>query len=170
MVHVPLVSEAWLHGTRGTEVAGGTTFAVVESQQKTVWAGWGFLDAVSAVTPHAHPQVVSVGWINVVAILATPQHPPLLTGSDPLPPVQLPVLPVSQIKPGCDVVIGQPEIEAPSLQDEINLLESEQQQQQPAMAAAPNPVPEVPQLETENSSHAKFVGDAVAAAEGTLIE
>jgi hypothetical protein len=74
------------------------------------------------------------------------------------------------MNPGCDVVIGQPLRDAPSLQDEINLLESEQQQQQPAMAAAPRPEPEVPQLETENSSHAKFVGEAVAAAEGTLTE
>jgi hypothetical protein len=146
--HVPLLSEVEVHGTKWP------LDEVLTSQHVTVWGPMGgFLAALSAVTPHAHPQLGSgVAW---------PQQPPAVAGTEPGVPVQLPAFTSGQ------VILEQPLREPPTLQDDDRLLEAEQQQQQPMMDPAPKLFP---QSLSEKSSHWNCVGVAEAAAEGTLIE
>jgi len=93
---------------------------------------------------------------------ATPQHPAAFAAPEQLTPglqelEHFPVPPAGHDS-ALHVLIEQPTLQLPG---------PWQQQQQPAMAPAPALTP---QLSTENSAQARFVGVAAAAGEGTAIE
>jgi hypothetical protein len=181
-VQVPAVIEAWVQGLKvpcEPVVDDVGADDPVLSQHVTVWVPFcpvaappAVFDGQPATTfvfptlppigfPQAHPQLAGAVHGFVPLQVERPQQPPFVSGCDPGAPVQFPDVLSGHVR------LPQPLVDAPTLQAEDRLLEAWQQQQQPLIAPAPWLLP---QESVENSSHAKFVGEAAAAGEGTASE